>query len=201
MELQTPFSDQFKTDPCLVSVCMGPNYKTVMEYPYTPLYAVYQYIIDPAFLGGITQQIRSCSDHAQRAKLKGSLPYMTFAALMEYRRTEYIIRPTGTLILDIDHLKSFEDAEALKNELFNDQNLKPRLVFVSPSGLGVKAVITRPLSAFATNEMGQRNNQNGVNAYFNQHYAARYGTTADPQGSELVKCCSLCHDPKALFQF
>lgn len=199
--MENPFIDGYKTDPCLVSVCMGPNYKTVMEYPYTPLYAVYQYIANPHFLGSVTQLIRNCSDAAQRAKLKGSLPYMTFAAIMEHRSTEHIIRPSGIVILDIDHLKSPEDAETLKNELFNDEHLKPRLVFVSPSGLGVKAVIVRPLSAFLTNNEAQRNNQLGVNAYFNTHYASRYGTSADPQGTELVKCCSLCHDPNALFRF
>lgn len=200
METITPFNDTFKNDPCLVSVCMGPNNKTIMEYPYTPLYAVYKYIINPAFLGTVTQQIRSCSDDVERDRLKRSLPYMTFAALMVYRRTEHIIRPTGAVILDIDHLKSIEDAEALKNELFNDSHLNPLLVFISPSGLGVKAVISRPLSASLTNVEAQRNNQRGVNAYFNTHYASRYGTCADPQGTELVKCCNLCHDPNALFR-
>lgn len=192
----------FKYDPLIVSVCQGPNNKAIMDYPFTPLHVVAEIIRNPKYLKGITDEIRKyVDDKAKRDILKASLPYFTFGCQSHYRKTEYVLRPTGLCMLDIDKLASFELAEDLKKTLAQDADLDPKLIYISPSGRGVKALINRPLNPTMTIVEAQRNNQQMVNHVFNHRYAAKYGVYADDSGSDLVRSCSICHDNNVIFKY
>lgn len=200
---ESPFKEDFTKDPCLVSVCLGGINNTWLTYPFTPLEAVAEFIRNPIYLGKITAEIRAAveaGDKELKDHLKSSLAYMMYPALAERRRTELIFRPNSLFCLDIDHLDSLKSAEALKQELFNDEHLDARLAFISPSGRGVKVLIRRPLIPHLSIVEAQKEGQNCINEYFNSTYGSRYGVMADAASIDLVRTCYLCHDAGVLFR-
>ncbi len=198
-----PFKEEFKNDPCLVSVCFGGINNTWITYPFTPMEAVANYIRDPYYMGQLTADIRAAveaDDKVAKDHYKSELPYMMFPSLAERRRTEFVIRPNGLFGIDIDHMSNFQKAEELKRALFEDENLDVRLAFVSPSGRGVKAIIRRPLNLNLSITEAQIEGQTSINEYYNATYSNTYGAAADPCGKDLVRTCYLCHDPNVLFK-
>lgn len=198
-----PFKDEFKADPCCVSVCLRNINCTWLTYPFSPLRAVSDYIRDPQYLGKLTAAIRAAAETGntdEKNRLKATLPYMMFPSVAQRRKTELIIRPTGLLALDIDKLPSLAVAEELKRTLFDDPNLDVRMTFVSPSGRGVKAIVRRPVNAYESIIDAQRTGQESINEYFNATYGQKYGVASDPSGIDIVRTCYLCHDPNVLFK-
>ena len=73
---------------------------------------------------------------------KRLLDFVTFGGVFSYRNTENLISPSGYLILDIDHVPlTGKDLLELETSLARDKELGVRLIFVSPSGDGLKIVV------------------------------------------------------------
>ena len=73
-------------------------------------------------------------------ELKNSLSGFTVSAIFdEKRRKERVIKYYGVMVLDIDNLKDEEEVERIKKEIEKIEYTK--MVFVSPSGLGLKIIV------------------------------------------------------------
>ena len=73
-------------------------------------------------------------------RLKNSLSGFTVSAIFdEKRRKERVIKYYGVMVLDIDNLKDEEEVERIKKEIEKIEYTK--MVFVSPSGLGLKIIV------------------------------------------------------------
>lgn len=198
-----PFRDEYKKDPLLVSVGLGGVNNTFMTYPYTPLEAVAQYIADPQYMGKTTLDIRiaiAAGNQKERARLKCTLPSLVVGVITERRKSDYAKRYNNFFIIDVDHIKDNETAEKVKEELFNGRDLDVRMAFISPSGLGVKAVVCRDINPSLPIQEAHTECQRTINELFDATIGKKYGVVADPQAVNLLRSCFLCHDPKVMFK-
>ena len=113
------------------------------------------------------------------------------------RRSDCLEELSGLVVVDIDHLESTEEAEILRQELFDDPYLCPALAFISPSGLGVKAFIPHASEQNATD--GIRWAMNYVHCMYDSNHR-QPGKGVDTSGKDLVRSCFLCHDEGALLR-
>jgi hypothetical protein len=96
---------------------------------------------------------------------------------------------SGLIVLDFDKLP---DVPAARAALLSDPALGPvvALLFVSPSGDGLKCII--PLDDRATH----LDNFTRISRYLSRKYAL-LGLVADDSGKDVSRACFLCHDPHA----
>lgn len=130
---------------------------------------------------------------------KEKLPFITPSGLFNLRGIKNIDKHSGLIVMDFDHLEEkypsiLEDPsilEKLKDRLFNDMNLPSVLIFISPSGKGLKwliqipADITTHLSYFLA-----------IEAYVKK----TYDLDADESGKDVARPCFFSYDPKAMFR-
>lgn len=132
-----------------------------------------------------TAQLRSLTDPKEIRKFKATkFDYVTFAGVFSQRADNRVIQPSGLLTLDFDHLR---DPRELKQSLIEDRNLNVELVFVSPSGTGLKCIIAINLEKVPFKKWFE-----GVSGYIKRTYALEI----DPSGKDLSRACFLPHDPE-----
>ncbi len=97
-------------------------------------------------------KLRSCTDDKERKKIKTDLPSICFSGTFSKREDNGLIQHSGLIAIDFDHLG--ERLQELRTRLLNDKYTF--MLFVSPSGDGLKLVVkipaskeTHALSAFA----------------------------------------------------
>jgi hypothetical protein len=87
-----------------------------------------------------TEKLRAISDVSQARKFKASnFDYCTFSGVFTPRNDKALIKHSGLLCIDLDHLNSIE---TLFNRLLNDAYFDTQLLFHSPSGNGLKWIIS-----------------------------------------------------------
>ena len=91
----------------------------------------------------LIEQIRKESDKKKRDELKSNLPSYCFGGEFSYRSTKGLIQASGLMCIDFDGFKSFDDAKSFKDTLIKDPYI--HVAFISPSGIGVKALIVIPI--------------------------------------------------------
>ena len=113
------------------------------------------------------------------------------------RRSDCLTESSGLVVVDIDHLESAEETENLRQQLFDDPYLCPALVFISPTGRGVKAFV--PCLHGQNPAEGIQWAMNYVHCMYDAENT-QPGKGVDTSGKDLVRACFLCHDPKALLR-
>ena len=180
--------------------------KTVKSATLTPLRTmsleeVYKLITSNERLATLTLAVRDAAlrgdENACRRLKQQTLPYVTPCGVFTRRRSDCLMEPSGLVVVDIDHLESAEEAENLQPQLFVDSYLSPTLVFVSPTGRGVKAFVPYASGQTASEGIGW------AMSYVHCMYDADYrqpGKGVDTSGKDPVRACFLCHDPGALLR-
>ena len=125
----------------------------------------------------------------QRASLKKRLDYVTPAGTFTHRQNEALLQRSGLLALDFDHVP---DLAAARAALLADELLVPELalLFVSPSGDGLKALVRAELSA------PHRDSFRAWADYLAGKYAS-LGLVPDEAGKDVSRACFVPHDPAA----
>ena len=124
------------------------------------------------------------------------LPYVTPFGIFKRADVDNFVCPSGIIVVDIDDLQSREEAESLRDKLFEDEILPIRLAFVSPSGKGVKLFLEYnmplhlPFTHFLESAL--------CNVWL--YLDSMYGVKADPAGKDVCRACLLCHDAGAKFR-
>ena len=126
-----------------------------------------------------------------------TLPYVTPCGVFTRRRSDCLKLPSGLVVVDVDHLDSPDEAGRLKQLLFKDPYLAPVLVFISPTGRGVKAFVPCPIGKDSTEAV--RWAMNYVHCMYDTENT-QPGKGVDTSGKDLVRACFLCHAPKALLR-
>lgn len=135
-----------------------------------------------------TEMIRSIDDHDKKQKYKKQLLLsVTFSGTFERRKKEKIIKESGLMVMDIDHLGSHEQLLVLKEKLIHDEVFETELLFVSPSGDGLKWVIYVGDRGGMAHETFYRLVVN----YLKQKYDIEADATSD-----INRLCYLPHDPE-----
>ena len=142
-------------------------------------------LIRGPYLAVRTQQLRALpSTSEERKRLKTGLPSFTPGGTFTKRASDYLIKRSGLLGLDFDHVP---DLPAARARLLEDSSLPIDLLFISPSGDGLKAMVRVPLGH------NHQTNFRALSAYLQDHH----GLTPDPSGKDVARACFACHDPEA----
>jgi hypothetical protein len=131
-----------------------------------------------------------------RSEKQHRLPYVTPAGVFSYCKAENLEYPNGLFVVDIDHLPSAEEAARLRDVLFQDELLRAKLAFVSPSTKGVKLFLSyefQPMLPLAKNfRMAME--------YAWLVLSSKYDVMADRSGTDIARTCFLAFDPEAKFR-
>ncbi len=135
----------------------------------------------------LVRTVRNADTPEARAA-KACLPGFTTGGVFERRKADRLKRHSGFLILDVDKLPSVHDAEATRDQLGDDVHTLAS--FVSPSGLGAKAVIAidRPKDA--------EEHKAAFRAVV--EYWRERGVEADTSGQDVSRLCFVSHDEHAI---
>jgi hypothetical protein len=138
-----------------------------------------------------TEKLRAISDVAQARKFKAAnFDYCTFSGTFESRNDKALIKHSGLLCTDFDHLNS---VETLFNRLLQDDYFDTQLLFRSPSGDGLKWIISiSPL----VGDLGSYTHGDYFAAVAN-YILQTYGVAVDKSGRDISRACFLPHDPQA----
>ena len=123
-------------------------------------------------------------------RLKTSkLHYVTFGGTFSQRGNQYLTQASGYYCFDLDHLKNI-DKERERILAINDQHFKTRLIFTSPSGKGLKWIIS-----IADNQHDYTQNYKGLQQYL----STQYNIKETDNTQDIARACFLCHDQKAYY--
>ena len=152
----------------------------------------------------LTEQVRNAPD-IRIAKTK-LLPYVTPCGTFSRRSSKCLLSPSGLVIVDLDHFRSYRETEEMRRVLHDDPLLRPVLTFISPSGLGVKAFVPTHRLSTATGCKQITECMSWAMWYVETAYNTETSvfpetkTKVDFSGKDLVRSCFLSHDPEALFR-
>ena len=133
-----------------------------------------------------TEKLRSISDTKQARLFKAAnFDYCTFSGTFTSRSDKALIKHSGLLCLDLDHLNN---VQTLFDRLLNDDYFDTQLLFRSPSGDGLKWIIS-----IEDNPTTHSNYFTAVANYIRQ----TYGIEVDKSGRDLSRACFLPYDPNA----
>jgi len=136
-----------------------------------------------------TFELRAISDVKEAKKFKTTnFDYCTFSGIFNTRNDKSLIKHSGLLCVDIDHL---QNTDILRNKLLQDKYFDTQLLFVSPSGNGLKWVI--PID---TTTVTHSDYFAAVANYILQ----TYGVAIDKSGNDISRACFLPHDPQAFIK-
>nr|WP_302567810.1 BT4734/BF3469 family protein [Culturomica massiliensis] len=95
------------------------------------------------------------------------------------------MKHSGLLCIDFDHLQNLQN---LKSRLLTDKYFDTQLLFVSPSGDGLKWIIPIDTAQATHNDYFK-----AVSSYIQQ----AYGVEIDKSGPDVSRACFLPYDPQA----
>ena len=138
-----------------------------------------------------TEKLRGIKDQKQARQFKAStFDYCTFSGMFQTRNDKALISHSGLLCIDFDHLQS---VDLLRKQLLQDEYFETQLLFVSPSGDGIKWIISisPPMG-----DLGGFSHSNYFAAVAN-YILQTYGVEVDKSGRDISRACFLPHDPQA----
>ncbi len=156
---------------------------------------VYEMIISEKW-AQTTRSLRSFRKGEQADFKRRQLPFVTFSGIFSARHSEHIVRHSGLMCFDFDHVGDEIAVRKLQQLLVADPTLNVQLAFRSPSGDGLKVVV----ECFSLTD-----NANKLIRWHNAQYAhiasyieQRYNVKVD-KTNDIARACFLCHDPKAYY--
>ncbi len=170
---------------------------------------VYRMIVSDEGLRNSTRQLRKTGDFEKRKKM---LPYVTPNGIFTLRENQCLQQLSGLISIDIDKLDSLEEAERIRDKVFQDPMLQTVLSYVSPGGRGVKCFIPYEVNEAMMERIEQlptaeeRNAQLALVVREAVQMAMEYVDAAhapehvDKACHDLARACFLCHDAGAKFR-
>ena len=147
----------------------------------------FDYIISDMDATIATHNLREIHDPKEHRLFKSrNFAFATFSGVFSYRSDKMLLKHSGLLCLDFDHLGNVYRIWELKERLLRDQNFQTALAFTSPSGDGLKWVIEIDI-----NKADHKTWFNAVANYVKQQYRL----DVDPQCANVSRACFLPHDP------
>ncbi len=132
-----------------------------------------------------TLKLRAAQTPEEARKIKaGKFDYVTFSGVFSSRRDTALVKHSGLMTIDFDHVP---DVNKLKKQLLNDEYFTTELMFVSPSGDGLKWII--PVDLYLVRHQSYFS---AVAAYIRKFY----GLEVDKSGRDISRACFLPHDPE-----
>ena len=128
-----------------------------------------------------TEQVRNGT--ASKAEI---LPYLTPSGTFRSRKDSDLLSYSGIICIDLDHCNI-----GIKDTLSGDMFLNPALIFISPSGTGLKVFL-------AINNATVKDHLKYF-AAISQYLLYTYELVADKACKDVARACFLCHDPEVYY--
>ena len=133
-----------------------------------------------------TEELRGfLNPDLKRVYKRKSFDFFTGSGIFPYREDDALKYHSGYIVIDLDHLGS--ELNETMAKLITDEHLYVLLMFVSPSGDGLKVFYSIDLS-----QGGHRKWFKAIRNYLRE----TYGLEADPSGINQSRTCFLPHDPE-----
>jgi hypothetical protein len=130
-----------------------------------------------------TQTLRSIADVKEARRYKANqFDYVTFSGTFSKRNDANLLKHSGLLAVDFDHLP---DIAAIKQALLQDSYFETELLFVSPSGDGLKWIVPIDITLVKHQDYFR------AVANYIQH---TYQLQVDPSGKDISRACFLPRD-------
>jgi len=131
-----------------------------------------------------TEELRRINEPKSARKYKAAhFDYVTFSGLFSKRTDAALIQHSGLITLDFDHVSNLQE---LRETLLLDRYFETELMFVSPSGDGLKWIISIDLI-----ECNHQDWFKAIAAYLKETYQLE----VDKSGKDISRACFLPHDP------
>lgn len=162
---------------------------------------VYNSIISDEYLFNTDKYRKIKEDTIQKAFKVSNFDYVTFNGTFTSRADNNLIKASNYFIIDIDHLE--DKTQILKNLIIQDKILNPQMVFISPSGNGLKIIVgINPQFIQNTNSKRMEIYWNAINKYFSLNYNEYIipndkNDFIDSSGKDISRACFLCTDKEA----
>ena len=133
-----------------------------------------------------TEKLRSISDTVQARKYKAAnFDYCTFSGVFTARNDKSLITHSELMCIDFDHVQNID---TLRQALLADEYFDTQLLFVSPSGDGLKWII----------EIDTRKAPHGEYFASVANYILQtYSVVVDKSGKDISRACFIPFDPNA----
>ena len=133
-----------------------------------------------------TEKLRSISDVVQARKYKAAnFDYCTFSGVFTSRNDKSLVTHSELMCIDFDHVQNLD---TLREALLADEYFDTQLLFVSPSGDGLKWII----------EIDTRKAPHGEYFASVANYILQtYSVEVDKSGKDISRACFLPFDPNA----
>lgn len=146
---------------------------------------VYEYIVGNQARER-TARLRAFTDQKKARQFKSvNFDYITAAGVFSVRKDSALVRHSGLMTVDFDHVP---DVEALFARLLADDYFDTALAFRSPSGDGIKWIVPVDLNGFTHAKFFE-----GISGYIHK----TYGILIDQSGRDVSRACFLPYDPQA----
>ena len=146
------------------------------------LFDMYTFIRDVTFAHK-TEELRAIADKKEAIQYKASnFDYVTFSGTFSKREDKSLIKHSGLITIDLDELSNLEE---VKQQLLNDEYFETELLFTSPSGDGLKWIVSIDLMK-ATHLDYFR----GIENYL----LIKYNLKVDKSGKDISRACFVPHD-------
>lgn len=147
---------------------------------------VYQ-LVTGHWLEKSTLHLRHINDKSKNREFKSKyFPFVTFSGTFTQRKEEALIKHSGYLVMDFDHI---EAPHQLKLQLLKDKHFETELIFISPNGTGLKWVV----SINVTEEINHGQWFDAISRYIQQTYKIE----VDKSGRDVARVCFLSYDQDA----
>ena len=189
--LESTFENMSAGTPPPMSIGAAPSFslfrapiRNVHPFKTTNLVEVYQAIRSESYRKR-TGRLREISLPSEARQFKSMcFDYVTFSGEFSSRCDKNLIRHSGLMTLDFDHV---DNVSRLRESLLHDIFLETEMLFVSPSGEGLKWIVAIDLTETSHQEFF-----NAVAIYI-LHY---YGIEIDKSGRDISRACYLPYDPE-----
>lgn len=146
-----------------------------------------------------TEEVRGNLPHnpdQYKTQKKTLLPSATFGGTFSRRSKETLKESSGYITIDIDHLSDSPfTLEEVKDILQNDTEIGWKLIYISPSGDGLKIICET--SAEITDDESYKRVYESLYHYI----SSTYGVEVDKGGKDICRTSLLCYDPESLYRF
>ena len=133
-----------------------------------------------------TEKLRTITDPKQARQYKATnFDYCTFSGMFTTRNDKALVNHSGLLCVDFDHL---QNVDLLRIQLLQDEYFETQLLFVSPSGDGLKWIISINTAKASHSEFFA-----AVANYILQTYKVE----VDKSGRDISRACFLAYDSNA----
>jgi hypothetical protein len=121
----------------------------------------------------------------QREAFKETFPYVTFSGIFSARANDKLVTHSGYICIDLDHISEIKKLQERIKEKYT-----PALMFVSPSGSGLKVVF-----AIDINRGTHLEYFTALQAFFKDQFAL----PVDKNCKDISRACFLCHDKDVFY--